>query len=276
MEQPEDEVVIVEVEEEGGGVKGKGKGKAKGKVPVDAGSFKSGTYKLIKSKLSHHMSAERASSITGENIRNKIRALKDKTALKKEVSVRHCEEKLKSSYIGKLTEKYPSREYVCGRAFPQFPKLQRIFGRDRATGEYAETPADALQEMQQEEVADTTGDSAQAPTASMGTTGATLGGGAASSSAAPPDASMASGSQGSKKRKAQANDALWALTDAICCGFEKAGMHLGDIAAAIRGKDSPRALGEELRKMGITTLDVIQVLPFFMQSCLLVHMTIAY
>ncbi|KAJ4826351.1 hypothetical protein Tsubulata_047444 [Turnera subulata] len=33
MEQPEDEVVIMEVEEEGGGVKGKGKGKAKGKVP---------------------------------------------------------------------------------------------------------------------------------------------------------------------------------------------------------------------------------------------------
>ncbi|KAJ4835469.1 hypothetical protein Tsubulata_045105, partial [Turnera subulata] len=91
-----------------GGVKGKGKGKAKGKVPVstkprfcwqqedvngliialqeivvsglkvDAGSFKSGTYKLIKSKLSRRMSAERASTITGENTRNKIRALKDK------------------------------------------------------------------------------------------------------------------------------------------------------------------------------------------------------
>ncbi|KAJ4826304.1 hypothetical protein Tsubulata_004055, partial [Turnera subulata] len=92
MEQPEDEVVIMEVEEEGGGIKGKGKGKAKGKVPVstkprfcwqqedvngliialqeivvsglkvDVGSFKSGTYKLIKSKLSRHMSAERAST----------------------------------------------------------------------------------------------------------------------------------------------------------------------------------------------------------------------
>ncbi|KAJ4827080.1 hypothetical protein Tsubulata_013894 [Turnera subulata] len=35
MEQPEDEVVIMEVEEEGGGVKGKGKGKAKGKVPSE-------------------------------------------------------------------------------------------------------------------------------------------------------------------------------------------------------------------------------------------------
>ncbi|KAJ4838798.1 hypothetical protein Tsubulata_021617, partial [Turnera subulata] len=156
--------------------------------------------------------------------------------------------------------KYPSREYMCGRPFPHFPKLQRIFGRDREIGDHAETPDEAIKNMEEEEVGDTADASNNAQTPTIpGTSTAALGGGAASSSVAP-DGSMASGSCGSRKRKGGpgANEALWALTDAVMRGFETQGVHMSDIAAAIRGKDSPHALGDELRKMGIGASDVVK------------------
>ncbi|KAJ4844313.1 hypothetical protein Tsubulata_016374, partial [Turnera subulata] len=173
MEQHEDEVEIVEPEEGVGGEKGKGRGKARGRVTVntkprfcwqqedvnalilvlqevvvsglkvDAGSFKSGTYKLIKSKLGKHMTVERVALILGENIRNKIGALKDKYMACSEMCNRSgfgwneqqtCVEVDSEDVAETWVKQIPVHKYKIGERFPEYYALQDIFGKDQATG----------------------------------------------------------------------------------------------------------------------------------------------
>ncbi|KAJ4827451.1 hypothetical protein Tsubulata_032970 [Turnera subulata] len=170
-------------------------------------------------------------------------------------------------YVFPFTQKYPARAYVCGKPFPQYPKLLEIFGVDRATGAYAETPADAMRNMQNmqnvdEEVADTMMISQQpSPTTTTGATGADAGN--RTSSRAANDASMASGSAGgsvgNRKRKGGGIDALWAMTDAITTGFDNVGQNVEKLAAAIMGKDDSRVLGNAFRELGLSDNQVVKV-----------------
>ncbi|KAJ4847487.1 hypothetical protein Tsubulata_051330 [Turnera subulata] len=131
-------------------------------------------------------------------------------------------------YSDIIVFKFSNRAYVCGIAFPPYPRLKEIFGHHRATGVNVEVPEEAVEE----EVGDTMMVSNAAGGTSNavgGTSNAAIGVNYVGPTDTPSvnvgqanDTSMAtSGSCGSRKRKASSTDAMWALTDAIIGGIEQ-------------------------------------------------------
>ena len=60
-------------------------------------------------------------------------------------------------------QKHPKIGNHANREFKEFERLQGIFGKDRATGRAAETPADAVREMQVDGLDNLEEDTAQSP-----------------------------------------------------------------------------------------------------------------
>ncbi|KAJ4846410.1 hypothetical protein Tsubulata_006035, partial [Turnera subulata] len=140
-------------------------------------------------------------------------------------------------------KKYPSRSYKCGKPFPLYPKLEYVFGVDRATGVLGELPQEA-----DEVLAD--GDEGEGDTGLVDPP--VRPSNPNDQTATFPDISTnPSTTSGSKKRK-KSSDNLDILAGAIVNGIENYGVYVEKLADAMIGKDPTRVIGSELKRLGLT------------------------
>ncbi|KAJ4825740.1 hypothetical protein Tsubulata_039086 [Turnera subulata] len=205
---------------------------------VDAGQFRPGSISMIVAKMA---SVFPNGGISANHIRNKIKRLKVKFNVAADMantsrfgwnSEKHCVEVDSPDILAEYVKKFPNRTYVCGRPFPLYPKLQFIFDHDRATGADAETPEDALENMQ-EEVGDTV--MVSAVTIIMGCPSAP----ATTATTTPPTSRAAN--------------------EAFMVSSSVGRQHMETLANAIGGKDATRILREELKNLGLTAVQVVKV-----------------
>ncbi|KAK2653137.1 hypothetical protein Ddye_012993 [Dipteronia dyeriana] len=94
-------------------------------------------------------------TITGKHVQNKMKRLKDRYSAAYDM--------LNSSGFGwndttkcvtvspeileEYLKKHPNKNYTANRPFPHYERLVTVFGKDRATGNMAESAADALDNM---------------------------------------------------------------------------------------------------------------------------------
>ncbi|KAK2635021.1 hypothetical protein Ddye_029813 [Dipteronia dyeriana] len=113
----------------------------------DTGSFRPGTYEHVASKMREKIENI---TITGKHVQNKMKRLKDKYSAAYDM--------LNTSGFGwndtnkcvtvrpEILEEY-LKNYTANRPFPHYERLVTVFGKDRATGNMAESAADALDNM---------------------------------------------------------------------------------------------------------------------------------
>ncbi|KAJ4849363.1 hypothetical protein Tsubulata_037734 [Turnera subulata] len=108
---------------------------------ADAGQFRAGSNTMIRKKLKERR-PER--DYTNENIRSKLRILRDKYMACHEMLDRSgfgwkdrkmCVEVDSSDVAEKWNKQHPCHKYKIGEPFPEYYKLVEIYGKDHATGD---------------------------------------------------------------------------------------------------------------------------------------------
>ncbi|KAK4852245.1 hypothetical protein QYF36_022346 [Acer negundo] len=130
----------------------------------DTGSFRSGTYEHVASKMREKIENI---NITAKHVQNKMKRLKDKFSAAYDMlntsgfgwdDKNKCVIVDSTEILDTYLKKHPNKNYTANRPFPHYERLVIVFGKDRATGSMAESAADALDHMGLEhEESDTAG-----------------------------------------------------------------------------------------------------------------------
>ncbi|KAJ4841561.1 hypothetical protein Tsubulata_034249 [Turnera subulata] len=108
---------------------------------ADAGQFRSGSNTLIRNKLKARLPHR---TYTNENIRSKLRILRDKYMACHEMLSKSgfgwndrkmCVEVDSSDVAEKWNKQHPRHKYNIGEPFPEYYKLVEIYGKDHAIGD---------------------------------------------------------------------------------------------------------------------------------------------
>ncbi|KAK0598199.1 hypothetical protein LWI29_032491 [Acer saccharum] len=130
----------------------------------DTGSFRSGSYEHVASKMREKI---KDINITAKHVQNKMKRLKDKYSEAYDMlnmsgfgwdDTHKCVTVTDTEILDAYVKKHPNKNYTANRPFPHYERLTIMFGKDRATGSMAESAADALDHMGLEhEESDTAG-----------------------------------------------------------------------------------------------------------------------
>ncbi|KAK2655952.1 hypothetical protein Ddye_009004 [Dipteronia dyeriana] len=118
----------------------------------DTGSFRPCTYELVTSKMREKIENI---TITGKHVQNKMKRLKDKYSAAYDMlntsgfgwNDTHKCVTVSPEMLEEYLKKHPNKNYTANRPFPHYERLVKVFGKDRATGNMAESAADALDNM---------------------------------------------------------------------------------------------------------------------------------
>ncbi|KAJ9548729.1 hypothetical protein OSB04_021272 [Centaurea solstitialis] len=182
-------------------------------------------------------------NLNAKHIMNKMKRLKDKYSAAYDMlntsgfgwdDALQCVT-VDAQVLEEYLKKHPSKNYIANKPFPQYERLTRIFGKDRATGSLAESAADAMENinLESEVGADTDEFVGPFPTPSNG----------ASASHIPQE-----GETSSKKRKRKANDSE-NMYKVIASGLNSLSEEVGKLVEVV-GTPGLVTLNEELEKLG--------------------------
>ncbi|KAK2650661.1 hypothetical protein Ddye_018150 [Dipteronia dyeriana] len=203
----------------------------------DTGSFRPGTYELVASKMREKIENI---TITGKHVQNKMKRLKDKYSAAYDMlntsgfgwnDTEKCVT-VSPEILEEYVKKHPNKNYTANRPFPHYERLVTVFGKDRATGNMAESAADALDNMGLE-------------TEESGTAGFTQ------PSTTPSNVASASsdpntGEISKRKRKRNVSSTTEEITKVFEKSMERASVDIAKLTEAITGGDAMTRLGVEL------------------------------
>ncbi|KAK2645252.1 hypothetical protein Ddye_020447 [Dipteronia dyeriana] len=146
-------------------------------------------------------------------------------------------------------KKHPNKNYTANRPFSHYERLVTVFGKDRATGNMAESATDALDNMRLE-------------TEESGTAGFTR------PSTTPSNVASASsdpntGEASKRKRKRNVSSTTEEIIKVFEKSMERASAYIAKLTEAITGGDAMTRLGVELEGMGFDRMQVIRVAMYF-------------
>ncbi|KAL6503823.1 hypothetical protein OROGR_025746 [Orobanche gracilis] len=122
----------------------------------DNGSFRSGTYEVVVSKMREKIPRI---SMTSKHVQNKIKRLKDKYSAAYDMlntsgfgwnDANQCVTVEAPDILEEYLKKHPNKNYTANKPFPAYERLKLVFGKDRASGNMAESAIDALENMNAE------------------------------------------------------------------------------------------------------------------------------
>ncbi|KAK2652332.1 hypothetical protein Ddye_012188 [Dipteronia dyeriana] len=151
--------------------------------------------------------------------------------------------------LEKYVKKHPNKNYTANRSFPHYERLVTVLGKDRATGNMAESAADALNNMGLEtEESGTTGFTQPSTTLSN----------VASASSDPN-----TGETSKRNRKRNVSSTTEEITKVFEKSMERASADIAKLTEVIMGGDAMTRLGVELEGMGLDRMQVIRVAMYF-------------
>ncbi|KAJ9547565.1 hypothetical protein OSB04_020108 [Centaurea solstitialis] len=208
----------------------------------DNGCFRSGTYEQILQKLQQKFPRI---NLNAKHIQNKMKWLKDKYSAAYDMlntsgfgwdDALQCVT-VDAQVLEEYLKKHPSKNYIANKPFPQYERLTRIFGKDRATGLLAESAADAMENINLESEVGATADTDDFvrpfPTPSNGASASHI---------------LQEGETSSKKRKRKAND-YENMYKVIANGLNSLSEEVGKLVEVV-GIPGLVTLNEELEKLG--------------------------
>lgn len=98
-------------------------------------------------------------SITSKHVQNKIKRLKDKYSAAYDMlntsgfgwnDANQCVTVEAPEILEEYLKKHPNKNYTANKPFPAYERLKLVFGKDRATGNMAESATDAFENMNAE------------------------------------------------------------------------------------------------------------------------------
>ncbi|KAB2614424.1 hypothetical protein D8674_041137 [Pyrus ussuriensis x Pyrus communis] len=141
----------------------------------------------------------------------------------------------------KCVVKHPNASCKPNKPFPLYPRLCKVFGRDRATGSIAESAADAIENMGLEsEDCETSEIPPLSPTPS-------------------PSVATSSASQPVRKRKRSRNDGDANIVSVISEGWNKAVTEMKKLGESFTFREAKARLPSELQAMGLPYDQVLRI-----------------
>ncbi|KAK2643783.1 hypothetical protein Ddye_018978 [Dipteronia dyeriana] len=179
----------------------------------------------------------------GKHVQNKMKRLKDKYSAAYDMlntsefgwnDTNKCVT-VSPEILEEYLKKHMNKNYTANRPFPHYERLVTVFGKDRATGNMAESAADALDNMGLE-------------TEESGTAGFTQ------PSTTPSNVASASsdpniGETSKRKRKRNVSSTTEEITKVIEKSMERASADIAKLTEAITGGNAMTRLGVELEEV---------------------------
>ncbi|KAK2651355.1 hypothetical protein Ddye_011211 [Dipteronia dyeriana] len=204
----------------------------------DTGSFRSGTYEHVASKIREKIISI---NITAKHVQNKMKRMKGKYSATYDMlntsgfgwDDTHKRVIVDSPEILDVyVNKHPNKNYTANRPFPHYERLVIVFGKDRATCSMAESATDALDHIGLEhEESDTAGFTQPLSTPS-------------NVASASSDQNTEETSKG--KRKRNVGSTVADITKVFEKSMEKASTDIAKLTEAIKGGDAMTHLCVEL------------------------------
>ncbi|KVH88451.1 Myb/SANT-like domain-containing protein [Cynara cardunculus var. scolymus] len=222
----------------------------------DNGRFRSGTYEAVVSKMREKIPGI---SLTAKHVQNKIKRLKDKYYAAYDMlntsgfgwnDANQCMTVEAPEILEEYLKKHPNKNYTANKPFPAYERLKLVFGKDRATGNMAESATDALHNMNMEDNEDFSTEFGVPPFPSP------------SDPTSPSFIPPSEGEETSKKRKRTTE--LSKMVEATKNSIDEATTQMKMIYSVI--SDSTLAmdgLREELRGLGLGVIEIIQMGKYF-------------
>ncbi|KAK2641590.1 hypothetical protein Ddye_023353 [Dipteronia dyeriana] len=209
----------------------------------DTGSFRHVTYELVASKIREKIENV---TITGTHVQNKMKRLKDKYSAAYDMlntsgfgwNDTHKCVTVSPEILEEYLKKHPNKNYTANRPFPHYERLVTVFGKDRATGNMAESVAYALDNMRLEtKESDTAGFTQPSITPTN-----------VASTSSDPNA----GETSKRKRKRNVSSTTEEFTKVFEKSMERTSAYIAKLTEAITGGDAMTCLGVELEDLALT------------------------
>ncbi|KVH98752.1 hypothetical protein Ccrd_023023, partial [Cynara cardunculus var. scolymus] len=146
-------------------------------------------------------------------------------------------------------EKHPNKNYTANKPFPAYERLKLVFGKDRATGNMAESATDALENMNMENDDDFPTEVNVPPIISPPST--------TSHSSIPNEG------EGTSKKRKRTNE-IFKLMDEIKNEIQEATYQMKRLVSVISDSTTKMdGLNNELKRIGLSVVEIIRMGKYF-------------